>query len=340
MDINQANQRLHRVKLRQKGNRLYIRATLPSKAGLGTARYELPTGIPATPHGLKLALAKAQSLESDLLLERFNWDTWGQDQREDKTIGDWLAEFVVWYWNTHDRTPSREKQFKLDYWTYYDPLPKGASLTELALTKILLQYQPSQRGRVHAHRALSKLARFARLELSEEWSTLKGNYQPTNQRKIPTDADILATIERLSGVARWVFGVMSCYGIRNHEIIHASLENYPVLTIGDKTKTGRRIVYPLHKDWPDQFNLQKERRPNIQVQVNRDAGNQIGHLFRHHKIGFTPYSLRDAYAIRGAVLGISPAIMAKWLGHSLDTHYRHYLRWIERKDFDDVWAGL
>jgi hypothetical protein len=328
------------VKIRQKGQRLYLRATVPNRNGEGQKQTDIATGCPATEQGLKLALAKAQALEADILLERFTWEQWGTNQPQKDNIENAVLSFEQAYWRSRERTPARADQFQRDYLDFLKHLPPDEPLSQEVLTRVLLRFEPQTRARKFAHQSFTRLAKFHNIELPPTWAELKGSYKPSNQRTIPTDQEIIETWERLQGRWKWAYGVIASYGIRNHEIAHISLEQYPILTVGDKTKTGARIVYPLHKDWPDRFGLQIENRPNITVQINRDIGSQVGHAFRHNKVGHSPYALRDAYAIRGTVLGISPVVMSKWLGHSLDTHYSHYLRWIEQRDFDDVWQGL
>ena len=75
-NIAQVNLRLTLCKVKQQGNRLYIRATLPTKDGTNKKSQLLKTGTIATPEGLHIAEGKAKKLESDLMLERFNWSDW------------------------------------------------------------------------------------------------------------------------------------------------------------------------------------------------------------------------------------------------------------------------
>jgi hypothetical protein len=96
----------------------------------------------------------------------------------------------------------------------------------------------------------------------------------------------------------------------------------------------------LHPQWVDQLEIQKINYPNINRAVNREKGHAVGKTLREKKVSHCPLSLRDAYAIRAAILGISPAIAAKWMGHSIQTHYKHYLRWLDKEDFDRTWQGL
>lgn len=341
MDINSANSRLSKVKIRIRGDRLSLRATLPTKDGTGKKQQDIATGLPATPQGLKLALAKAQSLESDILLERFTWELSAPtpEPAETKTIEYWCDELERTHWQTTPKTASREHCFKNDYKFAFNQLPPDEPVCFAVLKRVLVQTPPDSRSRQRNHQAYSRLAKIAGVELPPSWKALKGKYEP-GDRLIPSEDEIIKTWERLTGRWRWAFGMMASYGLRNHEIVRCSFEQYPVLNIWKNTKTKDRIVYPLHPDWPDKFGLIKVDCPQLTSEVNSVNGRVVSKTFKRHGIEFNPYALRDAYAVRGAVLGVNPAVMSKWMGHSLDTHYRHYLKWIQRSDFDNVWAEL
>lgn len=50
----------------------------------------------------------------------------------------------------------------------------------------------------------------------------------------------------------------------------------------------------------------------------------IAHRFREKKIGFQPYDLRHAYALRGFYRGFKVNQMAKYMGHSIIVHEKLY----------------
>lgn len=344
MKLEDANTKLDRVKIRQKGSRLYLRATLPPKEGHGRPKqYEIRTGCPATEAGYKAALGKAQRLESELIFEKFQWENWTQNDvniPSQRNIEQWIEAFEQSYWQEREKTDSRAGAFQRDYLVHFRYLPLDESLTIAVLERVLLQTPPDSRTRKACHGAFTRLANYAKLELPPNWVRLRGKYKPKTGRKIPTDSEILATWESLKGQWQWVYGIMAAYGIRNHEIMHLSFEDYPAIRIGDETKTGTRISYPLHPNWAERFNCQQIKLPHITATDNRQIGSAVGKAFKRLGVGHVPYSLRDAYAIRASTLGISPAIVSKWLGHSLAVHYQHYLKYIEKSDFDNVWQGL
>ncbi len=91
MNLDWANTKLNRVTIIKRGNKLSLRATLPPKPGDGIKpkRYTISTGLFANATGLKLALAKAQKLESDLIYERFSWGV----EKGKITVAEAITEF-------------------------------------------------------------------------------------------------------------------------------------------------------------------------------------------------------------------------------------------------------
>ena len=341
--LDRLNAKLEKVKIRQKGNRLYLRATLPPKRGDGGWRQaEIATGCPATDDGCKAAFGKAQKLESDLIFDKFQWNDWIASEKviAANNCESWVEAFEKAFWESRQRTPSREKTYYRDYGVALAQLPLDEPLIAATLKKQLLKTEPGTRSRERNWNAYSALARFAGVELPKDWKQLKGNYKP-KPRRIPSDEEILATWDALPpGKWKWAYGMLSAYGLRNHEIVRLDLSQFPTVIVMRDTKTQDRLAYPLHPDWPDRLNLQDFNPPDLKSEINTDNGHRVAIAFRRNKVPFTPYCLRDAYAIRGAKLGVSPAIVAKWMGHSVSVHYKSYLRHIEQLDFDAVWQGL
>jgi hypothetical protein len=309
----------------------------------------LGTGCPATSAGLKAALAKAQKLESDLILERFTWTNWGAPTEEEDpqpaptlpTLGEAIEKHETEYWQINRKTPGREKYYLDQYAKPFEILPLDERPSAAVLRDYLLRSSaPDTRHRQKIYMAYTALARFVGLELPKDWSKLRGKYKPSAEREIPTDDQILEAWSTIpSDRWRWAYGMMAAYGLRNHEIVRVTLE-FPRVRVWDDSKTGSRVVYPLHPDWPERFNLAEVNPPQLTSAINKTNGGVVTRTFSKLKLGFTAYALRDAYAIRGAIRGISPAIVAKWMGHSLNTHYGHYLKYLDQSDFDQVWGDL
>lgn len=340
--IRQANIKLDRISIMQRGKRLTLRGTLPPKPGDGTKpkQYTISPGMPSTPEGLKLAIIEAQKIEADLVYGRFNWNV----DKESLIVARAIAEFEKHYWATRKKTINRINNYKYDYLNHFLYLPQDELLSAELLKKALVNAEPDSRTR--RGRTIAYCALLAHFEIDNNLKKYKGNYQPGVKRQIPTLDEIDEYYARMrSPQWRWVFGIIACYGIRPHEIFHldcSQMMDYPpALIIKSETKTGGRLVYPL----PDErritaWKLHEPILPNINIKgkSNMELGRKIGQKFNEMKIP-SPYHFRDAYAILGEVLNYNPALMAQWMGHSLDTHYKKYLRHINQRHFTDAWLS-
>ena len=323
-----------------RGKRLTLRGTLPPKPGDGTKpkQYTISPGLPASPEGLKLAVVQAQKIEADLIYDRFSW----RIGTEKLTVEKAVDEFEKHYWATREKTVNRSNNYKYDYRDHFLFLPQDEYLRAELLKKALLTTAPDsrqRRGMTIAYNALLK-----HFQIDNDLNKYKGNYQPAISRKIPTLEDIDRYYNRMrSPQWRWVFGIIACYGIRPHEIFHldcSMMQEYPpALIVKQKTKTGSRLVYPL----PDEtriklWNLYDPILPKTETEgkSNMELGRKIGQKFNEMKIP-SPYHFRDAYAILGEVHNYNPAMVAQWMGHSLNVHYKKYLKHINKSHFSDAW---
>jgi hypothetical protein len=352
--IARANEKLDRVKIRQKGKYLYLRATLPDKqGGEKWKQTDVRTGCPANDKGYKAALAKAQRMESDLIFERFNWDDWQSTPAPriesapvlvvvpaKENIETAIARFEKNFWDTHPRTPGREEYYRWSYARPFSVLPLDQRLTaDVLKQKLVAATAPDTRIREAWHMAYSALGKFCGITFTYDWRKLRGKYKP-GLRYIPTDNEVIdAWIVIQSGPCKWLYGMIATYGLRPHELAGITYD-WPRVHVARTTKTQERVVYPLHPDWVELFKLTSPQPIEMRSPINSNNGRLVGQLFRRHYVPYTRQVLRDAYAIRGARLGISPAIMAKWLGHSLKVHYDNYLRHLDQIDFDGVWENL
>ena len=338
--IKQANTKLDRIKIMQRGKRLSLRGTLPPKPGDGTKpkQYTISPRLPATPEGLKLAIVQAQKIEADLIYDRFSWKV----DTEDLIVEQAIVEFEKDYWATREKTLNRANNYKYDYLNHFLYLPQDELLSTELLKKALLTTEPDsrkRRGMTIAYNALLK-----HFNIESDLNKYKGNYQPKIKRQIPALNDIDRYYAEIKLPQwRWVFGIIACYGIRPHEIFHLDLsmmqEYPPALMVSEGTKTGSRLIYPL----PDEKRIESWKLydpilPKIKTEgkSNMELGRKIGQKFNEYKIP-SPYHFRDAYAILGEVLNYNPALMAQWMGHSLDTHYKRYLSHISKREFNSAW---
>ena len=54
--------------------------------------------------------------------------------------------------------------------------------------------------------------------------------------------------------------------------------------------------------------------------------------FRRYEVGFSPYDLRHAWAVRTIHLGLPDTVAARMMGHSVAIHTRTYHHWITHRD--------
>ncbi|NJR24356.1 MAG: hypothetical protein HC786_20495 [Richelia sp. CSU_2_1] len=96
---------------------------------------------------------------------------------------------------------------------------------------------------------------------------------------------------------------------------------------------------PLKAEWRSEWKLWDGILPNIKTEgkSNQEVGGKITPGLHEQGIEITAYHLRDAYAVRGSVLGIDPAIVARWMGHKLNIHFDKYHKYISKRDFEEAW---
>lgn len=333
------NAGLDRVTVRIKNGRLYARATLPPKPedGARPKQYELSLKCRATLSDLRIAKAKAQEIDSQLQRDRFDWAAYLKEtEKPAKTCGEWVARLTEHHWDVTPRTPTKLNSWAKDYADKLCKLPPESLLTAQLLYRVIVaRSQAGSRNRKGYCLAYRKLARFAGIEHELDWKTLAAGYKPKpcDASKLPTDEQIIEIWKGLKNPGwRWVFGVMACYGLRNHEVFRVVPESISVapgvVRITDDSKSQRlRSVYPVPSTWWDMLGLSDIVLPKIKLEGrnNNDLGEKVSQEFRELKIPFSPYVLRDAYAVRCSVLRVPIEYAAQWMGHSVQVHEKHYL---------------
>lgn len=349
--LQTANNKLSKVKIRNKGNKLYIRGTLPPKPGDGILprQYELSTGLAFTAEGVKIALARSQEIESRLNLEKFDWADYIENGEFGiKTISKWLEEFENHYWNVNQKTDNRGKGYDNHYKIFFNKLPQEESLSESTVIKILTQYQADSCLRAKAYIAYNALLNFAKIK--HDLKQYKTNYQSNLQREIPTDEEIIQIVEATPEPWRWTMAMLATYGLRGHEFKNLDCSKIGVspyiVYVDQDTKTGKRAVYPVPPQWVTRWQLWNINPPKIDTAlINYYYGKRISDSIRNimrRKIGkiISAYHLRDAYAIRCSVLNVDAAIASKWMGHSLDVHWRSYLKFFNEAQYKQAWEKM
>ncbi|WP_290887847.1 hypothetical protein [Fischerella sp.] len=181
--IQQANEQLKkkgtRVVIYRRGNKLWLRGTLPPKPHINKnedySQYaSLGRNAIASDKGILYAVTKAHLLTAQLLAGTFNWDEWidldkvAPTRIEARRVGDWCNEYEKDYWQKVKRTPEREVNWNKDHGLVFSKLPQDEQLTIEVLLEYIQTTEPDSRSRKRACDYCYKLAEFAGLEGREQ----------------------------------------------------------------------------------------------------------------------------------------------------------------------------
>ena len=362
--IASSNQQLEQCGLREKRGRLYLRSRhFPPKPGDEPGQqYEIAMGVNASPAGIKVALAKAKQIDSDLMWDRFDWKPYLKGpQKIPETVGEWVSRYEADHWEHTPRTATKENSYHKNYRLYYQKMSEGSPLTlELMRGTIVELSKPGSRNRQFYCMSYRKLAEFmgrngviAPDELAtfkEELKILKQGYEPEPilPEKLPTDDEILAIRERIKNPGwRWLYGMLATYGLRPHEVFRLDLDTFTekseALRVWNNTKTGARLTYPCPPSWRSHFRLWEVTLPkiqNIEGRVNNVLTEKVGQKFRELKLPHTPKDLRHAWCIRTALHGVPDSFAAKWAGHSVAVHTKTYHQAISDAQHREVFERM
>lgn len=339
------------VSVLRRGDRLYLQATLPPKPRSHKTRpyqQQISLGIYANSDGLAQAEARALELGSLIARETFTWDTYTalrEANSTDNTCGVWVEQYKKHLFETVIEKDDPEAAFMVWKQRFWNPalkwLDDNAELNEAALILAAQHYRPNTRSRQLACQILQSFGIWCGLDVN--LTPYSGNYSIKHtERVIPDDQEIARVIEKIANPGwRWVYGMMATYGLRDHECWFSELEwlqtpNVEPVLVANITdgKTGVRQVMPLYPEWVEQWKLWEVCKPKVKAKLHKDYGDRTSKAFRRANVGFPPYSLRHAYAIRGSVVFKIPIpVMAAMMGHSPEIHLKTYQRWISAEQY-------
>ncbi len=352
MTLEQINQQLKAanigVRVRQKGNRLYLRATLPPKPDSGKERshqQEISLGIYANPAGFKRAKAEAIALGAALALKQFSWEPYLKVEIEaPKLVADWVREFEIDYFDRRVRNPKSETTYDKDYRLTFRRLDPNATLTADLILEVIRTSQPDTRTRKRFCMALGSLAKFAGIEV--DLKRFKGSYslKKTKARQLPEDSLIEEWREKIINPAwQWLYGMLAVYGLRPHEVFHLDLERLAQREKGLRVldgKTGSRIVYPFPLGWWEQWRLWEVNLPPVTATSNCHYGNRVQQFLKRSQVPFRAYDLRHSWAVRTLHLGLDLTLASQQMGHSVQIHTQIYHRWISERYHQEAFEKL
>ncbi|MBD2055310.1 site-specific integrase [Oculatella sp. FACHB-28] len=328
------------VRISQRGDRLYARATLPPKPGSTKDKahqQDIALRVLANPQGLQRAEAEAKKIGATLALKEFDWSLYlpkVSPEVETRTVAQWIAAFETEYFHRRQRSPKTESTWRVGYHTYLHRLPQAVPLTLEVLLETIYKTKPDSCPRAGMCDAFDKLGSFADLN-TKSIKLLRGKFSSKNSvpRNLPSDQEILQWSNAISHPSwRQVFGLIATYGLRPHEVFYLDDEELRrggvMLTILDGTKTGKRRAFPFHQEWVEHFDLHNLQLPEKKGKNNTQIGSKVAEHFRKVGIPFPPYHLRHCWAVRAHRLEVDVVAAARWMGHSVETHTKTYHRWI------------
>lgn len=342
MSLEQINARLKAAKngvtVRQRGERLYIRGTFPPRTGETEPKQrDISLSIYVNPAGYKRAEAEARKAGAQLACKEFKWSDWEDEPKPElNTVSSWIERFEADYFSRRSRNPKSETTWRTDYKHPFGQLPRNEPLTVELLRQSILETEPDTRNRQRCCIALGQIAKFAGLDLDA--TALRGDYSPkrVNPRELPSDLEISQWRDRIPNESwGYAFGLMACYGLRNHELFHIDLEKLkssPVLSLTDDRdgggKTGARRVWACYPEWWDKWQLWDVKLlPQVTGKSNSALGNRVTQALKRY--GFIkPYNLRHCWAVRTIEIGLPVELAAQQMGHSLKVHSETYHHWI------------
>ncbi len=343
--LDKANQSLKagniRLRIEQRGSKLVLRGVFPSKDNHRRPyQQRLSLDLSANLQGLKIAIAKAKEIDAKLMLGSFKWENYQSNTLKSILIKDAIAQFQKHYFNSRERNEKSLNTWNTDYLQCFKRLPQNKKLSSHLCEQETLKTSPNSRQRKRFVLGYSALLNY--FNIDHNLKSLQGNYSlsSVNPRDLPEDELILKYCETIDNdFWQWAFRVLTCYGLRNHEVFLCDLTDYPKCLIKGG-KTGERITYPLYPEWAEKWQLNNFDYLPFLPSSSSQYGKKIAYGFRKYQIPFSPYTLRHCWARRAFDFGFPPNISAIFMGHSLRVHTVVYQRWIKYDLFSRIYYRL
>ena len=322
-------------------------AKLPQKGGDGKpSRQRISLGIKADEPGLRDAMEEAMKLQERLSVGTFQWCDYISTKWTKDELNAPLDRYKEEFFNNPNAT---ESNWNGAYRPYLKRLRETHEKEQIILgAELLLKVFDSYKSHPEARRkcavVLKRLAKQEKIVMPDDWN--KGGVNLTKLSKLvahPSDDQIVEARDRITDPQwQWVFGMMATYGLRTHEVFFSDAEDLSLpsndrntIKIGINTKTGERLAYPLKPEWVNIFNLKDIQKPDVTPKEHLNYySNVVARKFRQYEVGFRPYGLRHAWAIRSIHYGFSPSIAAKMMGHSVEMHTGTYHYYLRKQDSD------
>ncbi|BAZ40398.1 hupL element site-specific recombinase XisC [Calothrix sp. NIES-4101] len=276
-----------KVSIKQTGNSLQLRATLPLKPDdrdcsvKEKKQYDLSLGIPANLEGLKTAIEESYELGKLIARHTFEWNEKylgikSREKQEIKTIGELLDIFAEKYYQSRQQTITSQNTFA----NYISVIKRNFPLTTLAtknnFEEIINSFQGNKKNELIAVSSVF----IKTFQLGFTLDVTRDNVTPAH-REIPDDEKIIHSFTLFEKFAlnrkntnisdeidtwemwRWIYGMLATFGLRPRELFvqpdinwWLSSQNLDNTWKVDKdTKTGYREVIPFVPEWLELFDL-------------------------------------------------------------------------------------
>ncbi len=335
------------------------------KKGTGTKQYSISLGIPANFDGLKTAEEEAHELSRLTARKCFEWNEKYLGKRrlavkeQIRTIAQMLPDFENQYFKTRKRTMKSEHTFHC----HQDYLKRNIGLnTFVCKDEILARLDKLEPKSSTLYNTVKTLKVFSKIfDLNIDLSAYSGK-PIVRDRNIPSDEEIIAAYSKFADYAatrkktikkaylnswklwQWCYGMLATYGLRPRELfVNPNIEHWlsadninSTWKVDSETKTGSREVLPFYPDWVKLFDLKNAEYLQMLKEIVEDKKTfkdintirvNCSSWFRRVNVGFDPYDLRHAWAIRAHINGIPIKAAADNLGHSVEVHTEVYQKW-------------
>ena len=334
LGLEKINRRLKedgiRLQLVAKGPSLYLRGMFPSKDGIGTKQYKLK--IPEV--DLRAADMKARKIGEFLRLGTFDWLIYEGKSEGTITLGEFRSIARQFYESKFDN----ESSWGTKYRPALNKLPTADSLpvSEQLLISVVEGMPENSAARRDQGNVLAQIATHLKMDGASIQKVARGyTVGQMQKRDLPSDALIESIYRKIRAPHwRWMYAMLATYGLRDHEIVECQITEDGNCEISDNTKTGFHVAWPCHERWLEKFNLREIHRPHQDKFTVAKAANT--YLKVRGPMPFDLYDLRHAYAIRLFKKEVPVSLASRLMGHSEATHRRHYQRWFEGREVNEL----
>lgn len=336
------------------------------KQGSPNKQYTISCGFTANDAGVKMAVLKARELDLLLITKQFQWTPellgkqaqkieLGDGEQSSKLIRELIQEYEQEFWKTHEQNRRGIKTWESHYLRHLKKLPQDVPMSCQALEEALEKTKPHTSSRFFLVWQLKKFCEFCGMDNLKTIYAYATPKPHPSIRKVPADEEVIQGYFKIGTPLsvytskdnltlpeqwQWVYGMLATYGLRPHELFAVDIAAFlepsntfhlvnlnPSLTEG--TKTGERScgIPPLYPHWVDLFKLKNVRLPYNEGKLSNKTA-KLHVRFRNADVGFRPYDLRHAYAIRGHRLRVPIKTMADYMGHTVQEHTKTYQRWM------------